>query len=320
MPSPAWLSVDAPQSDIVLSTRCRIMRNLRGFRFTHHASSEELRGVQKQVLRAAFGMGKDVQPIAMTQTERDFLVGARLISSDFPWRSVGRSVLLDSARALSCMVNEEDHIRLQAVTAGYSFDHADGLAESAINGLSKGLEFAYSPRFGYLAASPYNAGQGRRYSVMLHLIGLGHSQRLPDMIKAAGARRIVARGLFGEASRAIGAFVQVSVTDGSRAEFLGACDYLIQAEREARSEIARETIEDRARRAVEFAIISPVITLAHALRVLGWIRWAATEEVAGFDYSPRMVDGWLTALEVRNTRDEDKASRQRADYLRVRLA
>lgn len=320
MPPPAWLSADAPQSDVVLSSRCRVMRNLTGFRFPHHAKNEELKAVQSQVLRACSPLQPGVEDLGkLTQAERDYLVGCRLISPDFEWRATGRSVLLDQNRILSLMVNEEDHVRLQALTAGYSFEHAESVANQTLRVVGEGLDFAWSPRFGYLAASPYNAGEGRRLSTMLHLIGLGHTQRLPSMIKAAGAHRVIVRGLFGESSRAIGAFVQVSVTGGTRAEFVGACDYLIKAERAARLEVERSVVEDRAKRAIEFVIASPALTLAHALRVLGWMRWAACQEIAGIPFNHRDVDGWLTALEIRNTHDEDKASRQRADYLRARL-
>lgn len=318
--TPAWLSSDAPQGDVVLSSRYRVMRNLVGHRFPHAAEPAELKGIAKRINSAASNTNTGLEDIgSLTPPARDYLVGCRLISPEFETKSPGRMLLLDQIRSTSLMVNEEDHIRLQALTAGYSFENCVTLAEDSLQRLSTALDFAWNPRFGYLAASPFNAGEGRRLSTMLHLIGLAQTDRLPSIIRAAGARGIIARGLFGEASRAVGAYVQISVTKGSRAEFVGAIDYLIKSEREARKEVSREVLTDRAKTAMNFAIVSPKLSLAHALRVLGWVRWAAGADVPGFDFSARDVDAWLTSLEIRDTNDEDKSARHRADFLRSRL-
>lgn len=315
---PAWLSVDAPQSDVVLSSRYRVMRNLIGHRFPTAASAEELRLIRKQVALAASNTSlEDIG--SLTPPARDYLVGCRLISPDFDPSQPGRGVYLDAPRSLSLMVNEEDHLRLQSLTAGYSFENCTNQGDRVLAALGQQLSFAHHPRFGFLAASPFNAGEGRRLSTMLHLIGLAHSERLPAIIRAAAARGITARGLFGEASRAVGAYVQISVTQGSRAEFVGAVDYLIRAEREARQEISRTVLADRAKTAIDFAISSPTLSLAHSLRVLGWIRWAAGAEIPGLSFTARDVDSWLTVLEIRDTSDEDKSARHRADFLRTRL-
>jgi protein arginine kinase len=113
--------------------------------------------------------------------------------------------------------------------------------------------------------------------------------------------------------------VQVSISSGSRVEFVGACDYLLREERDARSAIGRATLADRARKAVEFAIGSRSIGLADALRVLAWVRWASSAEIEGFPSNPREVDRWLTMLEVRGSSDAEAAARERAAFLRNRV-
>ncbi len=320
MPPPAWLSSDAPQGDVVLSSRARVMRNLRGHRFPHHASDGELRAVLEMVVAAAqdTGAGFHVQRRA-TQAERDYLVGSRLASHDFPWNEPGRALLLDEERSRCVMVNEEDHLRVQCLSPGWSIEFADARVRDTIEGLGGQLDFAWSPQFGYLSTSPFNAGDGRRLSAMLHLIGLAQGKRLPSVLKALASRGLAARGLFGEASRAVGAFVQVSISRGTRVEFVGACDYLLREERDARSEIGRAMLEERARKAVDFAIGSRSIGLADALRVLAWVRWASSAEIEGFPATPREVDRWLTMLEVRGSSDAEAAARERATFLRNRV-
>jgi protein arginine kinase len=111
-PPPAWLAADAPSGDVVLSTRFRLARNLVGFRFVHAASDPELRHAMETVLAAAreANLGYEVHK-GLTHAERDHLVATRLVSSDYEWTLPGRALLIDPDRAVSVMINEEDHLR-----------------------------------------------------------------------------------------------------------------------------------------------------------------------------------------------------------------
>lgn len=315
MPSPAWLNPDAPHSDVVLSSRVRVMRNLAGYRFPHRASREELLSIQRLILASLAD-----QPFAvhrhLTLAERDHLVGCRLMSPDFDYEGVGRAILLDSDRTTGVMVNEEDHVRLQTLTGGWSPENADQISGHVLDVLARRIDFAWSPPFGNLAASPFNAGEGRRLSAMFHLIGLAHTKRLPSVLRALHAKGIASRGLFGESSRAIGAFVQVSITDSKKSDFLGAGDYLMREERTARQEVGRAELVERAHQAIEFAIASNTISLADSFRVLGWARWAAVVGLAEASYAPRMVDTWLTIVELQSAPQNEKVGQARAAFLR----
>jgi protein arginine kinase len=315
LPPPAWLSPDAPYSDIVLSSRCRLMRNLRGFRFPHHAPLAELERVCELIVSS----GRDGFEVhkRLTTPERDYLLGCRLLSPEFPYQQPFRALLLDRSHTTSIMVNEEDHLRLQALTAGWSVDAARRTAERALSDL-RGLEYAQDEAHGFLAASPFNAGDGRRLSAMLHLIGLASRKRLPALLKALTARGLAVRGLFGESSRAVGAFVQISSTERGQNAFMGACEYLIREERDARGIVPREEIAERTRAAIDFALPARTLGLADALRVVAWIRWAACAGLPGY-VSPRVVDAWLTRIEVRALDDEQHAGRARAEFVRMQI-
>lgn len=321
LPRPAWLSADAPHVDVVLSSRTRFMRNLAGHRFPHRADSEELLEVMASVLGAVEPDDKGLHiNKALTNAERDHLVGCRLVSPDFEWTLPGRALLLDEGRSLSLMINEEDHLRLQALSAGWSITQADAIATRHLEILERSLRFAWSPHYGYLSASPFNLGSGRRLSAMFHLIGLAQVKRLPSVMKALSARGISVRGLFGESSRAVGAFVQVSVVNLPHEDFVGACEYLLREERQARSEVGLEVLTQRAESARDFVLGSRALPLVDALRVLAWVRWAAAAGVAGLSFGPRDIDQALTTLEIRPAGQEDRAGRQRADFLRSLIA
>jgi len=296
------------------------MRNLRGHRFPNKADESELMQIMDSMLEAARYALPTLEVFkGLTNAERDYLVGCRLVSPDFEWTLPGRAFLVDEDRSISLMVNEEDHLRIQALSAGWSINNCDTAAASCLDSLEACLNFAHSPDFGFLSASPFNSGLGRRQSAMFHLIGLAHQRRLPSVIKALAVKGIAVRGLFGEASRAIGAFAQVSVIGGMKTEFSGACEYLLSEERIARRAVGRETLRDRAVRAMDFAVGSPTVSLADALRILAWVRWGASEALEGFSISTRDVDATLSTLEIRVSDAGEVSGRQRADSVRAML-
>ena len=320
MPAPAWLDQEAPHIDIAISSRVRYARNVSGYRFPTTAQPDELKSVQKKIVDAA----KTIDPPLdihkrLTEAERDFLLGCRLISPDFQYRDQHRTLLLDKPRILSLMVNEEDHIRLQSLTAGYSIDTAEAVAQTTLRALAEKISYVRHEDWGWLASSPVNSGEARRRSALFHLIGLAHTKRLGNVLNALAAWGLTARGLYGESSRAVGAFFQVSMTRGQMAEFRGACEYLIGEERISRREISRSELRERTDQAVEFAIASKEISMADALRVLAWVRWARTAGLDHWDGSPREVDHWISTMEVHGTQDAKTAARHRAIFLRERL-
>lgn len=320
MPLPGWLGADAPQSDVVISSRVRIARNLRGRRFPHHASDDELRDVRERLAAAVQASGLALEEMRrLSPAERDYLAGCRLVSPQFATRDPNRALWLDDAREVAVMVNEEDHLRIQALTAGWSIGAAHAAATRVARALEARLDLARSAPWGYLTASPYNAGEGVRSSAMFHLIGLAHTKRLAAVLAALGSFGVVGRGLFGEGSRAVGAFFQVSMTQAPGPEFTGACEYLLREERHARGEVPRREVLELTRQATEFAIGSPEVSLAGALRVLAWVRWAAALGWDGLAAPYREVDRWLSIVEVHGASDAALASRRRASFLRERL-
>ena len=190
---PAWLKGDAPYSEVAISSRARLMRNLEGFFFPHRCSRQELEEVRRLVKDAVAPPRR--QPLEgrarksdistqfeerqrISDAERAMLVGSRLISPEFPWQSPGRSVYLSGDRASAIMVNEEDHLRIQAVVPGLSPGLALSTAESVEKVLTGVMQFAYDAEFGYLSASASNLGSGKRVGAMLHLIGLAECGEL----------------------------------------------------------------------------------------------------------------------------------------------
>ena len=308
-------------SDVALSSRVRYMRNLAGQRFPTVADSTESIEVMNRVINAV----KLVEPNivinrSVTAREREKLLAQRLISPNFQWSLPGRAVLYTKDRTVSILVNEEDHIRVQAVNAADSIQRAESTAKGFLERLEEHLTFAKSTQQGYLASSVYNCGEGRRYSTMMHLVGLGHDESRGQVFDALLEKKITVRGLFGEGSRPIGAFAQVSTTLASLGEFMGAIDYLTDRERDTRASLEVPKLRRKAKEALEYVRASPRISLPNAFRILGWLRWAAAARLEGFPSDLTRIDTALNSLDLLMHENEEYADGKRADTLRDLLS
>jgi protein arginine kinase len=272
-------------------------------------------------LKAAEEQGEGFWTVyrGLAAAERDALVADRLISPEFDVSGAHRAVLVDSGRRLSVMINEEDHFRFQALTSGWSADSAHRSVNEIVSSWTDVMSFAWSPRFGFLSASPFNSGSGVRISAMFHLIGLAHTKKLKSVLKAMQHQTIVVRGLFGENSRAVGAMVQLSVTGDEIEAIRGAGSFLIEEERAARGSVDPGVVSAIAAEARDFAIGSRSLSLSDSLRVLAWVRWAADLSCPGFPSEPRAIDARLRRMGVFDSASEADSGRLRAQALRELL-
>src|SRR5690606_20942908 len=130
------------------------------------------------------------------------------VGSDAP--PSGAALFVSPEDTAGVMVNEEDHLRLQAIMAGLrlkeAFERVDGLDEE----LGAQLPFAYHPEFGYLTSCPTNVGTGLRASVLVHLPGLVLTKEIGKVLQGISQVGLTFRGLYGEGSEVVGNFFQIS--------------------------------------------------------------------------------------------------------------
>jgi len=213
-PSP-WLSGVGPHAEMVLSTRIRLARNLRSVPFTHRAREEQLQGILVSVASAAqrsksFDLGLLLRMNEMTAVERQILVERHLVSHELGDGSRPRGIMIAPDERLSLMINEEDHLRLQAMTPGFQLAEAWALADLADDELDQSLDFAFSEEIGYLTSCPTNAGTGMRASVLIHLPALVLLDEIQKVLKGISQVGLNVRGLYGEHSKVMGNLFQVS--------------------------------------------------------------------------------------------------------------
>src|SRR5437588_8835405 len=204
-----------PFDRIVLSSRVRLARNLEQAAFPGWAKKPERVRVL-ELIRPAIEALPDMKEAfsetmdSLTALDKQILVERHLISREHAAKSAGSGLVLNREETLCFMINEEDHLRMQALRPGLQLRQAWNTIDQADSCLEKRLEYAFSPDLGYLTACPTNIGTGIRVSAMLHLPGLVLAEQINPIIQSVNKLGLAVRGLYGEGTEALGNVFQVS--------------------------------------------------------------------------------------------------------------
>src|SRR5579884_3752878 len=282
-----WLRGIGPESDIVISSRIRLARNLAAFPFTNRSSCYQKAEIESLLrdrinkLELSPKLGYVNVP-SLSILDRQFLVERQLISRELAAAEGPRGVALGPQETVSLMVNEEDHLRLQVMRSGFTLDETWQEIDRVDDLLEQRVTYAFSDEFGYLTACPTNVGTGMRASVMLHLPALEHTKQIEKVFRALQKINLAVRGLYGEGSRASGEFYQISnqVTLGKAEttilnEIREVIPQIITYEREARKTLVRETkqaLQDRVSRAYGTLCSATMMTSEETMDLLSSVR------------------------------------------------
>ena len=210
-----WLKSAGPESDIVISSRIRLARNLSGFRFLTRSTKEEKEKIvdliTDKIQKAK--IDRDLHIINLEKLpglDRLVLFERHLISKDLAEGEGPRAVAISGNEDISMMMNEEDHLRMQVLKSGFQLIEAWKEIDALDSTLAELLPFAFDAQLGYLTACPTNVGTGLRASVMLHLPALVMTKQIEKVINMVNKINLAVRGLYGEGTQASGDFYQIS--------------------------------------------------------------------------------------------------------------
>jgi protein arginine kinase len=285
-----WMKGSGAHSDIVMTSRVRLARNLRGFPFPGWSQERQrvdmMRQVQPKVVSLPMmqdGYTEDYSSVGKIQ--KQVLVERHLISREHAARSNGCAVVINKDQQLSIMINEEDHFRMQGIRPGMNLRLAYDSVNAVDSALAESLQYAFDSQLGYLTACPTNLGTGMRASVMLHLPGIVLLEEAAQVMKAVGKIGLAVRGLYGEGTEALGHLFQISNqhTLGEREEdILHQIERVIQgvvrAERNARLRLLEDRsvmLKDQVGRAFATLRYAHVLNSKEALNFLSLVRLGA---------------------------------------------
>ena len=282
-----WLKGAGAESDIAISSRIRLARNIDGLTFVDWSDDETKQQVIELSKEAVFSSScmKDAFYIDMSvlsPLDKQFLIERHLISREHAIETERKAVFVGNGEITSIMVNEEDHLRLQVMQSGIALYDAWDVMIKLEKDLERKIKFAFSDEWGYLTACPTNTGTGLRASVMMHLPAVVMTAQINGLIKAVSKLGLTVRGFFGEGTEAVGNFFQVSnqVTMGhGEAETIDnltrIINQIIAQERGSRDflrEKKKDAIEDKVSRAYATLESAHIITSSETIDLLSLVR------------------------------------------------
>ena len=210
-----WLKGSGPHSEIVLSSRIRLARNLEKRRFSHWATKEEAKEILDQVIQCLRevkflkgGMALELKEVS--NLDRQFLVERHLMSREHSASPSHKGLAISKDEVISVMINEEDHLRAQILTSGFNVSRCWEMMDALDDQMGEKITYAFSLELGYLTACPTNTGNGMRVSVMVHLPALVITKRIGKLLEAITQFGLTTRGFYGEGTEAIGNIFQIS--------------------------------------------------------------------------------------------------------------
>lgn len=336
-----WLGGSGPDSDIVISSRLRVARNLADFQFCSKATESERREIEATLKRCALSIdvGEPLEYFdvaSLSQLDRLFLVERQLISREHANGEGCRGAAIAPREDISLMINEEDHLRIQCIRSGYSIRQCWEIVDRVDDCIEEHVRYAFSEEFGYLTACPTNVGTGIRASVMLHLPALAMTKQIDRVFRALQKIQLAVRGLYGEGSQASGDFYQISnnITLGkTESEIMGNIEQvvpqIVQYERAARAKLveeSRETLHDRVSRAYGILRTAQTISSEETMHLLSSVRMGVNLELIegiGIDtINDLFIHTQPAHLQklAGQTLESEERNVARARYLRSRLS
>lgn len=277
-------------NNTVISSRVRLARNYAEIPFTPRMKREQKEALNEKLRTAVKGGEVPMSYIDMEQVD-DIRAGAmvedHLISPEFSRKREGEALFLGepSHTGLSVMVNEEDHLRIQAISDGFDLESSFALADKADDLFGNVMPYAFSEKIGYLTCCPTNLGTGMRASVMLHLPVLSETGNINRFINTLSGLGLTVRGLYGEGSQPGGHIYQLSnqvslgITEEESLQRLADSAKKIEESELALQKKYLENIavKDRIHRAYGILKEARVLSSSEFLKLVSDVRWGVLQ-------------------------------------------
>ncbi|HSH35930.1 protein arginine kinase, partial [Schnuerera sp.] len=282
-----WVEGTSSEEDVVVSTRIRLARNLKNYRFPQKMNIEESEKLTQEILNAMKDLFsninyKFIRINNLTPLERVIFIEEHLISPGLIQKPDYGSFLLREDEKTTIMINEEDHLRIQTLLPGLNFEKGWDISSEIDDFLEGSLDFAFHEEFGYLTACPTNVGTGLRASVMVHLPSLSITGHVNNLINGLNKIGVTVRGLYGEGTEALGNLYQISnqITLGEGEEQIinklkNVIHQILDKERNVRNNLLnkrKNEMEDKIFRSLGILKYSRNITSKEAMKLLSNVR------------------------------------------------
>ena len=295
-----WYEQIAPDSDVVISSRVRLARNLENFPFSGKLKEEQAVELVNEV--------KDITPLlnekenkkyyacsvsTLSDIDKTAMVERHIVSPLLAEKKQTTGLILSDDETISIMINEEDHIRIQAIVGGMNLDKAYEEANRIDDFSYDKLHYAFDEKYGYLTACPTNAGTGMRASFMVFLPALSSAKMITKLVEEIGKYGVTLRGIYGEGTKSIGSIYQISnqkTLGNSEREIIDSLNnimmQIVKQERKRREymiSVSADEIEDQVYRSYGVLKYARQITSGDAMTLLSQIKFGSDCGLIKFD-------------------------------------
>lgn len=211
-----WFDKTGNFSDVVISSRVRLARNLRNYPFSTRISEEGAESLVKEVKEKLSGLADFDGEFyfgnlsRLSKAERIAMMERHVLSPQIVNKKQETGIIVSKNESLSIMINEEDHLRIQGMAGGMNIEKAFQLANEIDDIASSKMEFAFDDQYGYLTTCPTNVGTGLRASYMVFLPALSAAGKLKLLSEELNKYGITLRGMYGEGSEGTVNIYQIS--------------------------------------------------------------------------------------------------------------
>ena len=336
----AWITGDGPHASVILSTRIRLARNLERYPFRETISGSQQELVMEEIVEAFESANDDIRQFVrladLPEIDLTVLLERHLVSREMVKFREASGLLVEDGGRLALLINEEDHVRIQALTPGLQIETSWQIASRTDKTLRSQLRFAYHHRFGFLTSCPTNTGTGLRASVLAHLPALVLTREIAKVLQGLAQIGLTFRGLYGEGSDVIGNYFQISnqttlgKSEDELVDHLGQITrQVIEYEENARQVLVRDAldeIEDKVWRAYGLMTCARSLSFDEMMNLLSAVRLGVSMKllprIGVSTLNQLLLWTQVAHLEKRAGRKLDKPEREveRASLVREMLA
>lgn len=276
---------------VVISSRVRLARNLADMPFPVKMTPKMFKELKDKVYDAIKKLPNEfalkfIEMNDVPELEIKAMVERHVISPDFAKCYKDRAIAISADENICIMIGEEDHIRIQVISAGESLDEAYNTADKIDTALNESLHFAFDERLGYLTECPTNIGTGLRASLMLHLPVCESRGEISMVADAAGKIGLTVRGMYGEGSKSAASLYQISnqitlgISEKNAIENLKAiASQIVERERLGRKEIEKISLEDTVYRSLGILKYARIISSEEFMKHISMIKLGIDEGI-----------------------------------------
>lgn len=288
---------------IWLSSSISLQRNIEKFKFPNKLDVERKKQiislVGKELLSAQqLKDPKLLKAEDLSLFDKEYLIEHFIMHCNLHQTGSGEAILIDNTGSVLVLFNLSDHLCFYKLEPNGDLEGAWSQLVKVETALGSGLNYAFSPKFGFLTADFDRCGTALEVTTFLHLPALMHLEKIDSLLEQEADETIWVMGIQGSPTEIIGDLfaIQNNFTIGVTEENIIASvrsltSKLVSEEKAARKQIQdskNPQVIDKISRAYGILLYSYQIEAIEALNAislcklgvaLGWISGISENEL-----------------------------------------